>query len=293
MTPLDYDYLQKMLKDRSGLMLSADKKYLLESRLLPLARKAGVPGITDLVAKMKGGSEALILDVVEAMTTNETFFFRDKTPFDHFKETVVPELLRARAGRRSLRIWCAAASTGQEPYSLAMILKEMGAALSGWRVEIIATDLSPEVLEKSRSGIYTQFEVQRGLPIQLLVKHFTQVGAMWQLNADTKAMVQFRPFNLLQDFAPLGKFDLVFCRNVLIYFDQPTKTDIFKRLAKATEPDGYLFLGAAETVVGLTDQYRICPNRRGVYLPNGPDAARSATPVSRMGEIKTSVGAAR
>jgi chemotaxis protein methyltransferase CheR len=293
MTPLDYDYLQKMLKDRSGLMLSADKKYLLESRLLPLARKVGVAGISELVAKMKGGSEALILDVVEAMTTNETFFFRDKTPFDHFKETVIPELLRARAGRRSLRIWCAAASTGQEPYSLAMILKEMGAALNGWRVEIVATDLSPEVLEKSRSGIYTQFEVQRGLPIQLLVKHFTQVGAMWQLNADTKAMVQFRPFNLLQDFAPLGKFDIIFCRNVLIYFDQPTKTDIFKRLAKATEPDGYLFLGAAETVVGLSDQYRICPNRRGVYLPNGADAARSATPMTRMGEIKTSVGAAR
>jgi chemotaxis protein methyltransferase CheR len=242
---------------------------------------------------MKGGSEALILDVVEAMTTNETFFFRDKTPFDHFKDTVVPELLRARVGRRSLRIWCAAASTGQEPYSLAMILKEMGAALSGWRVEIVATDLSPEVLEKSRSGIYTQFEVQRGLPIQLLVKHFTQVGAMWQLNADTKAMVQFRPFNLLQDFAPLGKFDIVFCRNVLIYFDQPTKTDIFKRLAKASESDGYLFLGAAETVVGLTDQYRICPNRRGVYLPNGADAARSVTPVTRMGEVKASVGAAR
>jgi chemotaxis protein methyltransferase CheR len=293
MTPLDYDYLQKMLKDRSGLMLSADKKYLIESRLLPLARKVGVAGISDLVAKMKGGSEALILDVVEAMTTNETFFFRDKTPFDHFKDTVVPELLRARAGRRSLRIWCAAASTGQEPYSLAMILKEMGAALSGWRVEIVATDLSPEVLEKSRSGIYTQFEVQRGLPIQLLVKHFTQVGAMWQLNADTKAMVQFRPFNLLQDFAPLGKFDIVFCRNVLIYFDQPTKTDIFKRLAKASESDGYLFLGAAETVVGLTDQYRICPNRRGVYLPNGADAARSVTPVTRMGEVKASVGAAR
>jgi chemotaxis protein methyltransferase CheR len=295
MTPLDYDYLQKMLKDRSGLMLSADKKYLLESRLLPLARKAGVAGISDLVAKMKGGSEALILDVVEAMTTNETFFFRDKTPFDHFKDTVVPELLRVRAGRRSLRIWCAAASTGQEPYSLAMILKEMGAALNGWRVEIVATDLSPEVLEKSRSGIYTQFEVQRGLPIQLLVKHFTQVGALWQLNADTKAMVQFRPFNLLQDFAPLGKFDIVFCRNVLIYFDQPTKTDIFKRLAKASEADGYLFLGAAETVVGLTDQYRICPNRRGVYLPNGMAGAQPASygAGARLGGAKESVGVGR
>jgi chemotaxis protein methyltransferase CheR len=290
MTPLDYEYLQKLLKDRSGLMLSADKKYLLESRLLPLARKVGVPGISELVVKMRAGGEALIHDVVEAMTTNETFFFRDKTPFDHFKETVVPGLVRARAGRRSLRIWCAAASTGQEPYSLAMILKEMGAALQGWRIEIVGTDLSPEVLEKSRSGLYTQFEVQRGLPIQLLVRHFTQVGAMWQLNADTKALVQFRQFNLLQDFAALGKFDVIFCRNVLIYFDQATKTDILNRLMKANEPDGYLFLGAAETVVGLTDRYRICPNRRGVYLPN---VAAAAQPAAQVGGLRESVGSGR
>ena len=293
MTPLDYEYLQKVLKDRSGLMLSADKKYLLESRLLPLARKIGVAGISDLVAKMKGGSEALIHDVVEAMTTNETFFFRDKTPFDHFKEAVIPEIIRARAGRRAIRIWCAAASTGQEPYSLAMILKEMGTALNGWRLEIVATDLSPEVLEKSRSGLYTQFEVQRGLPIQMLVRHFTQVGAMWQLNADTRALVQFRQFNLLQDFSSLGKFDVIFCRNVLIYFDQATKTDIFSRLAKVNEADGYLFLGAAETVVGLTDSYRICPDRRGVYVPNGPAAARPALPGARTIETRESVRAGR
>jgi len=268
MTPLDYDYLQKILKDRSGLMLSLDKKYLLESRLLPLARKIGLPGISELVQKMKSGSESVIHDVVEAMTTNETFFFRDKTPFDHFKDSVIPELIKARAGRRSLRIWCAAASTGQEPYSLAMVLKEKAAELAGWRTEIIATDLSPEVLEKSKAGLYTQFEVQRGLPIQLLVKYFKQSGTMWQLNSDVRSMVQFRQFNLLQDFAALGKFDVIFCRNVLIYFDQATKSDIFNRLMKANEPDGYLFLGAAETVVGLTESYKVCPKRRGVYLPN-------------------------
>jgi chemotaxis protein methyltransferase CheR len=291
MTPLDYEYLQKILKDRSGLMLSADKKYLLESRLLPLARKIGVPGISELVQKMKGGSEAVISDVVEAMTTNETFFFRDKTPFDHFKDTVLPELIKARAGKRSLRIWCAAASTGQEPYSLAMILKDFGAALSGWRLEIIATDLSPEVLEKSRAGLYTQFEVQRGLPIQSLVKHFTQVGTMWQLNADVRSLVQFRQFNLLQDFAHLGKFDIIFCRNVLIYFDQPTKSDIFGRLAKVSEADGYLFLGAAETVIGLTDKYRVCPNRRGVYMPNDMRGAPSIVPgMAAMKPMSVGVG---
>ncbi|NVN87827.1 MAG: protein-glutamate O-methyltransferase CheR [Rhodopseudomonas sp.] len=291
MTPLDYEYLQKLLKERSGLMLSADKKYLLESRLLPLARKAAVPGISELVQKMRAGSEALIHDVVEAMTTNETFFFRDKTPFDHFKDSVIPELIQARAGRRSLRIWCAAASTGQEPYSLAMILKDMAAALSGWRIEIIATDLSPEVLEKSKAGLYTQFEVQRGLPIQSLVKHFKQVGAMWQLNADTKALVQFRQFNLLQDFTSLGKFDVIFCRNVLIYFDQAAKTDIFNRLMRVNEPDGYLFLGAAETVVGLTDSYRVCPKRRGVYLPNAIRAP-SIVP-GAVGGIKAVSGTGR
>ncbi len=275
MTPPDYEYLRRLLKDHSGLDLSADKQYLIESRLLPLARKAGLSGIPDLVSKMKGGSAALVTQVVEAMTTNETFFFRDKIPFDHFRDTVMPELLKARATRKSLRIWCAAGSTGQEPYSLAMCLKEMGASLSGWRVEILATDLSQEVLEKSRSGIYSQFEVQRGLPIQLLVKYFKQIGELWQINADIRAMVQHRQLNLLHDFSQLGVFDVIFCRNVLIYFDQDTKVNIFGRLAKAIEPDGFLVLGAAETVVGLTDVFRPHPDRRGLYRPTGAAPAKA------------------
>jgi chemotaxis protein methyltransferase CheR len=167
-----------------------------------------------------------------------------------------------------LRIWCAASSTGQEPYSIAMCLKEMGAQLSGWRIEIIATDLAPSVLEKSRAGIYSQFEVQRGLPIQMLVKYFKQVGELWQLNADIRAMTQFKQLNLLQDFSHLGTFDVVFCRNVLIYFDQETKINVFKRLAKSMEPDGFLALGAAETVVGLTDAFKPHPDKRGLYRPN-------------------------
>jgi chemotaxis protein methyltransferase CheR len=216
--------------------------------------------------------------VVEAMTTNETFFFRDKLPFDHLRDAVVPDLLQARAGRRSLRIWCAASSTGQEPYSIAMCLKEMGAQLSGWRIEIIATDLAPSVLEKSRAGIYSQFEVQRGLPIQMLVKYFKQVGEMWQLNADIRAMTQFKQLNLLQDFSHLGTFDVIFCRNVLIYFDQDTKVNVFKRLAKSMEPDGFLALGAAETVVGLTDAFKPHPDKRGLYRPNVVRAAPSIVP---------------
>ena len=171
--------MRKFLKERSGLTLSDDKQYLVESRLLPLARKAGIASLSDLVQKIKSGSEPLVSDVVEAMTTNETFFFRDKVPFDHLKDSVLPELLKARAARKSLRIWCAAASSGQEPYSIAMILKDMGAAIAGWRIEIVATDLSNEVLEKSKAGMYSQFEVQRGLPIQKLVAHFKQVGEVW------------------------------------------------------------------------------------------------------------------
>jgi chemotaxis protein methyltransferase CheR len=274
--PPDYEYLRKLLKERSGLDLSADKQYLIESRLLPLARKAGLSGIPELVQKLQGGSSALITSVVEAMTTNETFFFRDKVPFDHFRDTIMQEVLKARASRRSVRIWCAAGSTGQEPYSLAMTLKEMGAALTGWRVEIIATDLSQEVLEKAKAGVYSQFEVQRGLPIQMLMKYFKQTGETWQVNPELRAMIQHRQLNLLQDFSHLGTFDVIFCRNVLIYFDQETKINIFNRLARQIEPDGFLVLGAAETVVGLTDTFKPLADRRGLYKPND---ARAAAPV--------------
>ena len=270
MTPPEFEYLRRVLKDISGLDLSADKQYLIESRLLPVTRKCGLSGIGELVQKMKAGCSAIVEQVVEAMTTNETFFFRDKVPFDHFRDWIMPEILRVRANRRSIRIWCAAGSTGQEPYSIAMCLREMSAALSGWRVEILATDLSQDVIEKSKSGIYSQFEVQRGLPIQMLVKYFRQDGGFWQIAAEIRAMVQHRQLNLLHDFSQLGVFDVVFCRNVLIYFDQDTKINIFGRLVRATEPDGFLVLGAAETVVGLTDAFKPVAAQRGLYRPNDP-----------------------
>jgi chemotaxis protein methyltransferase CheR len=291
--PTEYEYLRKFLKDSSGLDLSADKQYLIESRLLPLARKAGLSGIGELVQKLQAGSSALVGSVVEAMTTNETFFFRDKVPFDHFRDTIMPEVIKARAGKRSVRIWCAAGSTGQEPYSLAMCLKEMGAALTGWRVEIIATDLSQEVLEKAKSGIYSQFEVQRGLPIQMLMKYFKQNGETWQINPELRAMIQHRQLNLLHDFAQLGTFDVIFCRNVLIYFDQDTKINIFNRLARQIEPDGFLVLGAAETVVGLTDTFRPLPEKRGLYKPNDPRAAAAKPAAAGAGPPRIAVMAGR
>jgi chemotaxis protein methyltransferase CheR len=286
MTPPDYDYLRKSLKERSGLVLSADKQYLVESRLLPVARKAGVANLGELVLMLKSGRyPALATEVVEAMTTNESFFFRDKTPFEHFRKTIMPALLAARKNTRTIRIWCAAASTGQEPYSLAMCLKEIERDIAGWRIELLATDLSTEVLEKARAGLYTQFEVQRGLPIQLLIKHFAQIGELWQIAPELRAMVQYRQLNLLADFSLLGMFDLIFCRNVLIYFDQDTKIDVLNRMARVTANDGYLILGAAETVVGLTERFKMVPDKRGLYMPAGtglPSAATVARPAPRL-----------
>ena len=221
--------------------------------------------------------------VVEAMTTNESFFFRDKTPFEHFRTTIMPALLAARQNTRTIRIWCAAAATGQEPYSLAMCLAEMERDIAGWRIELLATDLSGEVLEKAQVGLYSQFEVQRGLPIAQLLKYFTQSGDLWQIAPRLRAMVKYQKLNLLSDFAQLGRFDAIFCRNVLIYFDQNTKIDILNRLARSTASDGYLVLGAAETVVGLVDSFKTLPDKRGLYAPHAgfpvlPGSARKAAP---------------
>ncbi len=268
MTPTEVEFLGKFLKERSGLVLIGDKSYLIESRLLPVARKHNMPSLSALMQHLRTGNPSLESEVVEAMTTNETFFFRDKLPFDLFSEIMLPHMQKARATQRRLRIWCAACSTGQEPYSLAMLLEEAAEKFPGWNFEILATDLSGEVLTKAKSGRFSQFEVQRGLPIQMLVKNFEQVGDMWEVSPKIKSKVQFRPVNLLRDFSPFGSFDIVFCRNVLIYFDEPTKMDVLNRLAGALAPDGFLVLGAAETVVGLCDRFKSVPDKRGLYVRN-------------------------
>ena len=270
MNPHDFDYLRRLLRERSGLVLSAEKQYLAESRLLPLARRHGVSTLTDLIGKVRAvpADAPLVAEVVEAMTTNETFFFRDKIPFDHLRETIMPALIAARARDKRIRIWCTAASSGQEPYSIAMTLKSLGAALAGFRIDILATDISTEMIERAKAGAYSQFEVQRGLPIHLLVKFFSKEGETWHVAPELRGMVQFRPLNLLNDFSPLGQFDVVFCRNVLIYFDQEAKIGVFNRIAKQMPDDGYLVLGAAETVIGLTDAFKPVADKRGLYEPN-------------------------
>lgn len=269
MTPADYDFLRGYLKERSGLVLSNDKQYLIDSRLMPVAREAGLDSITALVAKLRTTlGRAVGEKVVEAMTTNESFFFRDKTPFDHFSDEMLPNLMESRRSQRSIRIWCAAASTGQEPYSIAMIIKELGLKASAFRFEIIGTDISKDVLERAKAGTYSQFEVQRGLPIQLLLNYFTQKGDIWELAPAVRQMVQYRYLNLFDSLTSLGKFDVVFIRNVLIYFEQEAKVQILERVAKQMNPDAYMVLGAAETVVGLTRAFKAVPGRRGLYQPD-------------------------
>jgi chemotaxis protein methyltransferase CheR len=285
MSPEDFGYLRNLLKERSGLVLAVEKEYLAESRLLPLARRHGMSTLTELVTALKMRAQpTLASEVVDAMTTNETFFFRDKVPFEHVRNVVLPALIAARARERRIRIWCAAASTGQEPYSIAMTLKEMGTALAGYRVEILATDLVGEVIERAKAGVYSQFEVQRGLPIQMLVKYFTQVGETWRIAPELRDMVQYRTLNLLNDFSPLGRFDLVFCRNVLIYFDQPSKTKVLERISRQVADDGYLIMGAAETVIGLTDAFKPAQDWRGLYVPNVErrDMARAPGAMARL-----------
>jgi chemotaxis protein methyltransferase CheR len=250
-----FEALRQFLHERSGLSLEGDKLYLLESRLLPIAREAGLTDLASLVKRLQTGDRDLAQSVIDAMTTNETFFFRDRIPFDKFRNVMLPRLLESRAAGRRLRIWCAACSTGQEPYSLAMLLDEEARRLTGWNIEILATDLSRRTIESARQGLYSQFEVQRGLPITLLLRYFQRAGDRWQVNEFLRSRVTFREFNLMSDFRPLGTFDAIFCRNVLLYFDVQTKRDILARLSKTLAPDGFLLMGSAETVIGLSDAF--------------------------------------
>jgi chemotaxis protein methyltransferase CheR len=271
----DIKFVAEQAYKRSGLVLSTDKGYLLESRLAPLARAEGFPSIEALIgAAKRDPNDRILWQITEALATHETFFFRDNTPFDLFKQEILPVLSRARGATGSIRIWCAACSSGQEPYSLAMMLEEERARIGNLRFEIVATDMAPRVLEKAKAGVYSQFEVQRGLAIQRLVQHFEQQGDQWRIKPNIRAMVNFQKQNLLENFSNMGSFDVIFCRNVLIYFDADTKKRVLSRLAAQTAPDGYLIMGAAETVVGLSQDYAPVEGRRGLYGKAG--VAKSA-----------------
>jgi chemotaxis protein methyltransferase CheR len=278
LTATGFAALAGLLKARSGLIIGQDKVYLLETRLVALLRREQLADLNALADRLgKPGGDPLAREVVEAMTTNESFFFRDDKPFQHFRTIALPRLIAARPSSTTLRIWSAASSTGQEAYSLAMILAENKAMVGGRRIEIVGTDIARGPLTRARDGQYTQFEVQRGLPVQYLMKYFRKEDPHWRLAPEIRDMAQFREFNLLGDLHPLGRFDIVFCRNVLIYFDQPTKTRVLEAMAAQMPADGILYLGGAETVLGITPRFAPLAGERGVYGLSGAPVETRAT----------------
>ncbi len=280
---------EKILKSESGLIITKDKGYLLESRLLPIAKEIGCENLDELARKIEQPFEKeLRKSVVEAMTTNETSFFRDTRPFDNLRDVILPFFLKKNAITRRIRIWSAACSSGQEPYSIAMIIKEMESKFTGWNIEIIATDLSEDILDKAKKAEYTQFEVQRGLPIQLLVKYFEQQGDKWCIKDDIRRMIKFKTLNLLGEYSLIGSFDIVFCRNVLIYFDPDTKAQILNKIYKVLSKDGVLLLGGAETVIGLDVEFKGVEGQRGMYRPKEGSFLKDEASVGNQSSFGTS-----
>ena len=273
----DFRFLADLLHRKSGLALTPDKGYLLESRLSPIARRLDLGDIGGLVKRLKARDDAMIVDqIVDAMTTNESFFFRDGKPFDQFADVMLPSLIRARQATKRLAIWSAAASTGQEPYSLAMCLEDRARELQGWTIDILGTDISPTALDRAREGRYSQFEVQRGLPVRRLVQSFEQKGDQWEVRPHLRRYVRFQSFNLLELKPTFGRFDVIFCRNVLIYFDVATKRRVLDTMAQLLPPDGFFLLGGTETILGVSQKFRAVPEHRGLFQPEGTAAAAPA-----------------
>ena len=275
LTATDYAFLSDFLSRRSGLSITSEKTYLIESRLKPVALRLGFKNATDLVRGLRSADEALSRVVIDAMTTNDTSFFRDKVPFDQFQNVMLPALLVERRNNARLRIWCAAASSGQEPYSLAMIL-DATARLKGWTIDLLASDINGEMIGRAKEGLYSQFEVLRGLPIQMLARHFHHEGGEWRISSSIRRRVKLDVFNLLESFEHFGLFDVIFCRNVLMYFDQATKHDVLGRLADALAPDGYLVLGSAESILGSGKGLELLPNARGIYVKSNAQSRAAA-----------------
>ena len=272
-----FETFATLLKNRSGLVIGPDKLYLLETRLAPILKREQLRDLTVLAERLRAPSaDALIRQVVEAMTTNESFFFRDDKPFQHFRSQALPRLMGSRPTGATLRVWSAASSSGQEAYSIAMIVSESRGSIGGRRIEIIGTDLAHDQVARAREGLYTQFEVQRGLPVQMLMRHFRKEENGWRISEPIRGMVQYREWNLLGDLRPLGTFDVVFCRNVLIYFDQATKAKVLEAVARQMPADGLLYLGGAETVLGVTNRFAPLPAERGVYGLAGVAVASEA-----------------
>lgn len=263
----DFEFVKNLVLKHAAIVLETGKEYLVESRLAPLARQEGLASFEELIARMRAQpSNGLHWKVVEAMTTNETSFFRDIHPFDALKKSVLPDLLTKRASERKLNIWCAASSSGQEPYTVAMVLREHFPTLANWTIRFIASDISNEMVTRSREGRYSQLEVNRGLPATLLVKYFQKQGTEWQIKDDLRRMIEFQQVNLAEAWPSWPPMDIVLMRNVMIYFNVETKKTILGKIRRLLRPDGYLFLGGAETTMNLDDAFeRVQLDKSGCY----------------------------
>jgi len=274
-SPEDFEFVRTVVREQAGIILEPGKEYLVESRLQPLARREGFPSIAEMVVKMRSPlGKAVMQKAVDAMTTNETTFFRDIEPFEALRKFVLPELIEAKKTTKRLKIWYAASSTGQEPYSVSMLMQEHFPQLASWEVIQLATDISPSVLERAREGRYGQVEVNRGLPANYLIKYFSKQGNEWQLKDSIRKMVRFEELNLIRPWPSMGDLDIVMIRNVMIYFDIDAKKQILGRIRRDLRPEGYLFLGGAETTMNLDDSFvRQQYERAGCYRPRIAAAA--------------------
>lgn len=278
------EYIIALLRKESGLVLDSSKIYLIEARLEPIVCEGGFASIDALCRSLKQHpSGPLLQKVVDAMATNETSFFRDMIPFELVRNVLLPDLLKSNQKRRGIRIWSAACATGQEPYSLAMLLNNIEPMLAGWNVGILATDLVERVLERARNGVYSQYEVQRGLPAQYMTRYFDQIGSEWKVRSEVRRWIEFKRFNLLSDFSPLGQFDIIFCRNILIYFDNVLKRKVLEGMAASLSPNGALFLGGGETPLGITDRLIRMEVGRGVYYRRNDAIPSPHPPVWHQG----------
>lgn len=265
MVPDDFEYAARLMKERSGLVLTRDKGYLLENRLMPVVRQHNFKSFHELVAALRTGDATLQSSAVDAMMAKDTAFFRDWKPFVHFAKIVLPNLMQARREKRHFRILCAGVSTGQEAYSIAMLIRDAAAQLTGWRAEIVGVDLSASAIAAAEAGHYTQFDVQRGLPIKALLRSFTRDDSGWQLNGDIRSRVNFQTWNLLDDIFPLGRFDVVLCRNVMVYLDLQAKIDLLQKLSRSLADDGVLYLGTQEPLMGVSAAFRPVNRDLGIY----------------------------
>lgn len=270
----EHRVLRRVLRDYSGAEIRENAMGVVAAKLAPVLKEFDLPSLGTLaIALSQPGRDRLLRSVAEALAVNESYFFRNKECFSYISDVMLPRLMERRGLSRKLRIWCAACSTGQEPYSLAMRLAEMGEVLDGWSVDIVATDFSAVALRKARDGLYSQFEVQRGLPAAKLIKYFEKSGAAWQIKPEIRQRVDFREHNLVHGAAGLGRFDIILCRNVLIYFDPELRASVLSQLAGRLQSDGYLILGAAETTTGYSRDFTRVPEKQnGIFWLEQPNA---------------------